>query len=63
VRIGPYCFIGANATFRDGVTVAPECIIGAGAVILKDTVERGVYIARSAEQVAVDSGIIGELCR
>ena len=63
VRIGPYCFIGANATFRDGVTVAPECIIGAGAVILKDTVERGVYIARSAKQAAVDSGIIGELCR
>jgi|RhiMetdeSRZDD1v2_1073273.scaffolds.fasta_scaffold293426_3 sugar O-acyltransferase (sialic acid O-acetyltransferase NeuD family) len=63
VRIGPYCFIGANATFRDGVTVARECIIGAGAVILKDTVERGVYMARNAEQAAVESGAIGDLCR
>jgi sugar O-acyltransferase (sialic acid O-acetyltransferase NeuD family) len=43
VAIGPFTFVGVNATFRDGVTVAPRCVIGAGALIMKDTVEGGVY--------------------
>jgi sugar O-acyltransferase (sialic acid O-acetyltransferase NeuD family) len=43
VTIGRGSFVGVNATFRDGVTVAPECVIGAGAVILHDTVPKGVY--------------------
>lgn len=43
VTIGRSSFVGVNATFRDGVVVAPECVIGAGAVILRDTVEKGVY--------------------
>jgi sugar O-acyltransferase (sialic acid O-acetyltransferase NeuD family) len=42
-RIGNYSFIGANATISDGITIAPECVIGAGAVILKDTEKAGVY--------------------
>lgn len=36
-------FIGVNATLRDGINVARNCIIGAGALILSDTVENGVY--------------------
>jgi sugar O-acyltransferase (sialic acid O-acetyltransferase NeuD family) len=43
VTIGAYTFIGVNATFRDGITVAPKCVIGAGALIMKDTIEGGVY--------------------
>ena len=46
MTIGERCFIGVNATFRDGVTVAPDCVIGAGALIMKDTVEGGVYAVR-----------------
>ncbi len=41
--IGNNSFIGVNATLRDGIKVAPECIIGAGAMILKNTIEKGVY--------------------
>jgi sugar O-acyltransferase (sialic acid O-acetyltransferase NeuD family) len=48
--IEPYCLIGANSTIRDGgVTIARECIIGAGVSITKDTKERGVYFNKPAE--------------
>jgi sugar O-acyltransferase (sialic acid O-acetyltransferase NeuD family) len=47
--IGPYCFIGVNATLRNSITIAPETLIGAGAVIMKDTVDKGVYLPQRAE--------------
>ena len=37
MTIGRNSFVGVNATIRDGVTIGPECVIGAGAVILHDT--------------------------
>jgi sugar O-acyltransferase (sialic acid O-acetyltransferase NeuD family) len=55
VRIRPYCFIGVNATLRNSIVIAPETLIGAGAVIMKDTVERGVYVPPRAERFAKDS--------
>lgn len=55
VRIGHSSFVGVNATFRDNVTVAPQCVIGAGALIMKDTVEGGVYSVRGTEPLAVKS--------
>jgi sugar O-acyltransferase (sialic acid O-acetyltransferase NeuD family) len=45
VRIGPYCFLGVNATLRNSITVAESTLIGAGAVIMKDTVPKGVNVA------------------
>lgn len=44
VHIHEYCFLGVNATIHDSVRIAPETLIGAGAVITNDTVERGVYV-------------------
>jgi sugar O-acyltransferase (sialic acid O-acetyltransferase NeuD family) len=44
VRIRNNCFIGVNATLRNSITIAPETLIGAGAVIMKDTIEQGVYL-------------------
>lgn len=49
VHIGQSCFIGVNATLRNSITIAPESLIGAGAVIMKDTVEKGVYLPQRAE--------------
>jgi len=49
VRIRNNCFIGVNATLRNSITIAPETLIGAGAVIMKDTVEKGVYLPPRAE--------------
>lgn len=47
-RIGHNSFLGVNATLRNDITIAPETLIGAGAVIMKDTVERGVYLPERA---------------
>ncbi|MEO6694240.1 MAG: acetyltransferase [Ignavibacteria bacterium] len=48
VKISRNCFIGVNATLRDAITIAPETLIAAGAIIMKDTEEKGVYLpARS----------------
>lgn len=41
--IGDNVFLGVNATVRDGITVAANCVIGAGTLILKDTIDGGVY--------------------
>lgn len=49
VRIRHNCFIGVNATLRNSITIAPETLIGAGAIIMKDTVEKGVYLPQRAE--------------
>lgn len=43
-RIGHHSFLGVNATLRDAITIAPETLVGAGAVIMKNTVEKGVYL-------------------
>jgi len=49
VRVGAYSFIGVNATLRNSITVAPQTLVGAGAVIMKDTVPKGVYLPPRAE--------------
>jgi len=49
VHICRSCFIGVNATLRNSITIAAESLIGAGAVIMKDTVEKGVYLPQRAE--------------
>jgi len=49
VRINQYCFIGVNATLRNSITIAPETLVGAGAIIMKDTVEKGVYVPEKTE--------------
>jgi sugar O-acyltransferase (sialic acid O-acetyltransferase NeuD family) len=49
VRVRSYCFIGVNATLRNSIEIAPGTLIGAGAVIMKDTRENGVYLPQRAE--------------
>ena len=49
VHIHKSCFIGVNATLRNSITIAPETLIGAGAIIMNDTVEKGVYLPQRAE--------------
>lgn len=49
VHIHPYCFIGVNATLRNSINIATETLVGAGAIIMKDTIEKGVYLPQRAE--------------
>ncbi len=47
VRVGEYSFVGVNACVKQGVTIAPNCLIGSGAVLLKDTRAGGVHLVPS----------------
>jgi sugar O-acyltransferase (sialic acid O-acetyltransferase NeuD family) len=55
VIIEENAFLGVNCTIRNAIRLARESVIGAGAVILKDTEERGVYLAPRAELLAMRS--------
>lgn len=49
VRVGTRSFIGVNATLRNSITIAPQTIIGAGAIIMKDTKPKEVYMPERAK--------------
>jgi sugar O-acyltransferase (sialic acid O-acetyltransferase NeuD family) len=44
--IGPYSFLGVNATLRDNISIGESCVIGAGALIMKSTKNREVYVVK-----------------
>ena len=48
VRVGARSFIGVNSTLRNSIAVAPDTLIGAGAVVMADTRPGGVYLAERA---------------
>jgi sugar O-acyltransferase (sialic acid O-acetyltransferase NeuD family) len=52
VHVGAYSFIGVNATLRNSITLAPATLVGAGAIIMKNTIEKGVYLPQRAELFA-----------
>ena len=49
VRIGTRSFIGVNATVRNSITIAAETLIGAGAIIMKNTKPKQVYMPERAK--------------
>src|SRR5262245_9302115 len=49
VHVGAYSFIGVNATLRNSITIAPETLIGAGAIVMKSTRPKQVYIPERAK--------------
>ena len=51
VNIGSNFYFGVNSTFRDGVVIAPRCIIGAGALIMRDTEENQVYMGLPGKRI------------
>jgi sugar O-acyltransferase (sialic acid O-acetyltransferase NeuD family) len=58
-RIKPYCFLGVNSTLHNSTTLEPSTLVGAGAVISKDTVPGGVYVPRRSELLAKKSSEVG----
>ena len=58
VRIGTGSFLGVNATLRNAITIAPESLIVAGAVITKNTTPKGVYYPERAKRAPKLSGEI-----
>lgn len=47
-RIGRNSFLGVNSTLRDGIAIAPFTTLGAGALIVKNTVEGQTLIGTKA---------------
>ena len=48
VRIGPFSFIGVNATLRNGIAIGERSLVGAGAIVMRDTADGSVHLARPA---------------
>ncbi|MGH8559413.1 MAG: acetyltransferase [Methylococcales bacterium] len=44
--VGSYSFLGVNATIHHAIQIHERCLIGAGAVIRKNTVAKGVYLPK-----------------
>lgn len=55
VTIEPFCFLGVNSTIRDGIHIERKNVIGAGAIILKDTKENQVYTSKSTTLLNIKS--------
>jgi len=61
VDIGEQCFVGVNATLRDHIRIGSRCVIGAGALLLADAKEDGVYLGHSAERSRIPSSRIRKI--
>ena len=48
VRVRSYCFLGVNSTLGNNIEIGARGLIGAGAVIVKNTQEGGVYLPEKA---------------
>lgn len=53
--IEPFCFFGVNSTVRDETVIAKETLVGAGALIMRDTKEFEVYIGKATEPTEIRS--------
>jgi sugar O-acyltransferase (sialic acid O-acetyltransferase NeuD family) len=49
VLVHPHCFLGVNATLRNSISLGAETLIGAGAIIMRDTTPKSVYVAASTK--------------
>lgn len=51
VRLGERVWLGAGVTVKNNVNVCADCMIGAGAVVVKDIIEVGTYIGVPAKKM------------
>jgi sugar O-acyltransferase (sialic acid O-acetyltransferase NeuD family) len=49
--VGENCFVGVNATIANNVTIAPDGLLGAGCMILRDTEPNRIYGAKMTTPV------------
>jgi sugar O-acyltransferase (sialic acid O-acetyltransferase NeuD family) len=56
-EIGENCFIGVNATFNDQVKVAQDNVIGAGALVTRDTEPGRIYVGSPAHALPDKSSL------
>jgi len=51
VMIGENCFIGSSSVIRNSVKITSKTVIGAGSVVVKDVIERGIYAGNPAKKI------------
>jgi sugar O-acyltransferase (sialic acid O-acetyltransferase NeuD family) len=54
-RVGRASFLGISSCVADTVSIAPDCVVGAGAVVIRDTEPRQVYVGNPARPTGRDS--------
>ena len=54
VRVGARSFLGVNATLRNSITLGEQTLVGAGAIIMKDTAPKERVPARARQAVSED---------
>jgi len=50
VTIGTHCFLGVNATLRNGISLGDHTLVGAGALVMKSTPPRSVWVATRTDK-------------
>lgn len=50
VHIGAGSHIGIGATVSNNIQICPDCIIGAGAVVINDICDKGTYVGVPAQR-------------
>jgi sugar O-acyltransferase (sialic acid O-acetyltransferase NeuD family) len=58
--IGEGCFMGVNATVNDHITIGDSCVIGSGALIVRDTESEKIYVGSAARAVPGKSSFDAE---
>jgi acetyltransferase-like isoleucine patch superfamily enzyme len=53
--VGRCSYLGVNSSVRDELSIAEDCVIGAGAVMVKDADARQVYVGNPARATGRDS--------
>ncbi len=51
INIDDGCWIGANVTIMPGITIKKRCIIGAGSLVTKTTIENCIYAGVPAKLI------------
>lgn len=59
VFVGQLTQIGLGATVRNNIVVCAECLIGAGAVVVHDIVEKGIYVGVPIKKLKPNDKCIG----
>lgn len=59
VHVGRRAWIGIGSTIKNNITISDDCIIGAGAVVVKDIDSYGTYVGIPAERIDMNKLIGG----
>lgn len=52
ITIGDGAWLGANVVVLGGVSIARGCVVGAGAIVTRDTEPNGVYVGCPARRIS-----------